>query len=51
MDASVEPLEGSLNRAISVAPMLKVLDEDSDGEDYWWPDSRLVDANLAGSDL
>jgi hypothetical protein len=51
MEASVEPLEGSLNRALSLSPMLKVLDEESDGEDYWWPDSRLVDANLAGSDL
>ncbi|KAF3396215.1 Rik1-associated factor 1 [Penicillium rolfsii] len=50
IDASVEPLEESLDRQLSLSPMLKVLDEESDGEeDYWWPDSRLVDANLAGS--
>lgn len=50
MEASSEPLEESLGFQLSLSPMLKVLDEDSDGEDYWWPDSRLVDANLAGSD-
>jgi hypothetical protein len=50
MDASCEPSEESMDRQLSLSPMLKVLDEDSDEEDYWWPDSRLVDANLAGAD-
>lgn len=51
LNASVEPVEKPLDRELPLSPPLKVLDEDSDGEDYWWPDSRLVDANLAGSDL
>jgi hypothetical protein len=49
MDSSCEPLEESLvDRSLS--PIPKVLEEDSDGEDYWWPDSRHVDANLGSSD-
>lgn len=51
MDSGHEALEQSLDRQPSFSPVPKVLEEESDGEDYWWPDSRDVDANLKPDDL
>lgn len=51
MNSGWEALEQSLDRPPSFSPVLKVLEEESDGEDYWWPDSRDVDANLKTDDL
>jgi hypothetical protein len=51
MDSGCVALERSLDRRPSFSPVPKVLEEESDGEDYWWPDSRDVDANLKTDDL
>ncbi|KAJ5381050.1 uncharacterized protein N7496_003478 [Penicillium cataractarum] len=52
MDSDCELLDQSMLRQLSLSPspIPKVLDEESD-EDYWWPDSRDVDANLEADDL
>lgn len=52
MDSDCEILDQSMVRQLSLSPspIPKVLDEESD-EDYWWPDSRHVDANLNADDV
>ncbi|CEJ62088.1 hypothetical protein PMG11_10599 [Penicillium brasilianum] len=52
MDTDCEILGPPMFRRLSLShsPIPKVLDEESD-EDYWWPDSGHVDANLKADGL
>ncbi|KAJ5495591.1 hypothetical protein N7539_000707 [Penicillium diatomitis] len=53
VDLPEAPVEHPGSRVVSLSPVIKVLDEDSeeDFEDYWWPESGHVDANLSPDEL
>lgn len=45
-DNSRAPTAADPQQNLSARVLVKTLGEDEDDEDYWWPDSGLVDANL-----